>query len=66
MSAQATTLGQGGTFEALSGPVMAHHGHIIGRLVGSGLSTGSSITVDAGCSITYPPLKIKCWIIVSA
>lgn len=41
-------------------------GKLVGTLTNSGLSTGASITVDWGCDISYPPLKIKCWIIVSS
>lgn len=61
-----TTLGAKGAFsKKFSGPLMASE-KAVGTLTGSGLGTGSNITIDVGCSWTYPPLKVKCWIIVSA
>jgi hypothetical protein len=58
-----TTIDAAGNFTALSSVPFA--GKLTGTLVGSGLPEGSNITVDWGCDISYPPLKIKCWIIVS-
>jgi len=63
-----TTLGPGGAFRGRFplNPVMGIHGKMTGTLTGSGLPTGSNLTIDAGCQVSYPPLKIRCWIIVSA
>lgn len=59
-----TTVGQGGAFKALSGVVMGPKGKVAGTV--TGLPTGTAITVDVGCDISYPPLKIRCWIIISS
>ena len=66
-SSSPATLGQGGAFRAKSAEsTLITNGRVVGTLTGSGLPTGANLTIDMGCSYTYPPLKIKCWIIISA